>query len=357
MNELLRKLLFLPPQASTVAYDVDRLHYFVILTTMCGALLVTLVGGTFLIRFRRGAEIDPPRQIPAPTPPTWMKWTVYLGLFFLFVLWWVIGFRRFMVLRIAPNNAMPVYVTAKQWMWKFSYPEGAHSISTLVVPTGRPVRLLTTSRDVIHSFYVPDFRVKQDVLPGRYSTLWFEVPKPGRHQILCAEYCGAGHSTMRGEVVALEPRDYARWLEGNFQLAKEPLPERSYDPEVVGEGLPREPLELVQQGVKVAGEQGCLRCHTLEGTSHIGPTWAGLYLSKVPLSDGTTQLADVEYLTKSMMDPAAQLHRGFENVMPSYLGRIHPAETAALVELIRSLKDVPPKEPVVPAARMEVKKP
>src|SRR5690349_5019764 len=163
MYDLLRRILFLPPAASTVADEIDGLHFFVIIVTMLGATLVTLFGGFYLYRYRRSAVAkNPELRKPAGHPPVWLEASVVLGLFGLFIAWWVIGFWQYMHVRIAPENALTVYVTGKQWMWKFAYPEGAKSVATLYVPAGKPIKLVLASRDVIHSFYVPDFRVKQD---------------------------------------------------------------------------------------------------------------------------------------------------------------------------------------------------
>jgi cytochrome c oxidase subunit 2 len=364
LNELLRRMLFLPPQASTVARQVDYLHYFVIATTMAGATVITVVGLVFTIRYRAGRTLV--REAAAPRPPLWMELGVVFTLLGLFCGWWVLGFLQYVHMRVAPENAMVVYVTGKQWMWKFAYPDGESSISTLYVPTGRPVQLLLTSRDVIHSFFVPDFRVKYDALPGRYTTIWFEVPQAGTHQVLCAEYCGVGHSTMRGQVVALAPDDYARWVAG-ARRHEEPEARLSLAGPPAGEPLtveqltPREPLSLVRIGEQVAAQQGCLRCHTLDGSPHIGPTWAGLYRSVVPIDGGSTVIADEAYLTESMMDPLAKRHAGFAPVMPSYQGLLSPGETGAIVQLIKALarapgrrdeavaRAVPPEEPAPPA--------
>jgi cytochrome c oxidase subunit 2 len=322
MNELLRKILFLPPQSSTISPAIDHLHYFVILTTMGGALLITVVGFWMVVRFRRRAEHEPEREQPGPAVPMWLEGGVIAFLLGLFLLWWLIGFRQYVRIRVAPADSMEVYVTAKQWMWQFSYPEGSHSIATLVVPAKKPVKLIMTARDVIHSFYVPDFRVKQDVLPGRYTTLWFEANQPGTHQILCAEFCGMGHSMMRGEVVVLDAADYGRWLAGD-----------THEP---GAGE-----DLAAIGERTAADHGCLRCHTLDGTPHIGPSWKGLYLSKRELTSGQTVIADEAYLTESMMDPATKIVLGFKPVMPSFSGRLAPGETAAIVALIKSLRGEP----------------
>lgn len=209
-------------------------------------------------------------------------------------------------------------------MGTFAYPDGHASQDILYVPVGRPVRLIMTSRDVIHSFFVPACRVKRDVVPGRSSTTWFEVKEPGRYQVFCAEYCGLDHSRMCAEVVALESDEYAR---------------------VLDEDLPQE-KPLAERGEEIAGTEGCLRCHTLDGTPHIGAIWAGLYDSDVPLTSGETVTADFAYLTDSMMDPSAKVHLGFRPVMPSYLGKLAPYEVGARIALIRSLRDIP-AEPVV----------
>lgn len=345
MNDFLRKILMLPEQASTVARGVDHLHYFVIISTMLGATAVALAVLYFIVRYREGAHRGgdlPPDTRPHHARggiPIWLEMFVFFGLLSLFVLSWVIGFRQYVRLAEPPPGSLTIYVVGKQWMWSFAYPEGGGSNGVLFVPAGRPVKLVMTSRDVIHSFFVPSFRIKQDVLPGRSTTVWFEVDRPGRYPIYCTEYCGAGHSTMRGEVVALSEADYARQLEGLARLAEaSPVPPRSTgEPPVRG-------VTLAAVGERVAAEAGCLRCHTLDGTAHIGPTWAGLFESEIPLEGGRRVVASEAYLTRSMMDPAADVHLGFKPVMPSYQGLLTAPQVAALVELIRTLRDEPRRD-------------
>jgi cytochrome c oxidase subunit 2 len=330
-DALLRGILFLPPAASSMATDIDRLHFSVIFVTMLGATVLVIAAGYFCVRYRqrRPRGFSEARPL-APTPPLWAEIGLVVFLFALFVGWWAIGFRQYVALAQAPPNALDVYVTAKQWMWKFSYPDGSHSVDDLVVPAGRPVRLIITSRDVIHSFYVPAFRIKQDAVPGRYTTLWFQAEEPGRQPLFCAEYCGTQHSRMGGSVIALGPDDFARWLAG----ARSRL-------ENVGDVREPEVADLASEGERVAARVGCLRCHTVDGSPHIGPSFAGLYGAEVPLADGRRVTADVAYLTESMLDPAAKIHAGFEPVMPSYTGYLAPAEVSALVEYLRVLKDAP----------------
>jgi cytochrome c oxidase subunit 2 len=251
-------------------------------------------------------------------------------LFGLFVSWWAVGFRQYIELAEAPADALDVYVTAKQWMWKFSYSDGSHTVDDLYVPAGRPVRLILTSRDVIHSFYVPAFRLKQDAVPGRYTSLWFTAKAPGRQPIFCAEYCGTQHSRMGGRVIALSAEDFARWLAG----ARSRL-------ESDGQSRVPEVADLASEGERVAARLGCLRCHTVDGSPHIGPSFAGLYGAQIPLVGGAHVTADVAYLTESMLDPAAKIHAGFDPVMPSYEGYLKPPEVSALVAYIKALKDAP----------------
>lgn len=342
MNEMLRNLLFLPEQRSTVAQEIDTLHYVVILTSTAGAVLVSVVTLYFLVRYHRRAsairvEAADSRSRRGHGMPVWIEFIVAGALLGMFLVWWVIGFRQYVHLRSAPAadvDTLDIYVTGKQWMWNFAYPDGSVSTSNLYVPEDRPIKLIMTSRDVIHSFYVPQFRIKQDVVPGFTTTMWFEATEPGRYDIFCTEYCGTHHSTMRGQVVVLPASEYARLPGG---LEEDEL--RYFEPTAVS-GV-AEGTSLARQGELVAARVGCLRCHTVDGTPDLGPTWAGLFGSTVPLADGSSVIADEAYLTDSMMRPLAQLHRGFPPVMPSYLGTLSAAETGALVAFIRSLRDGP----------------
>ncbi|MBN8230243.1 cytochrome c oxidase subunit II [Corallococcus macrosporus] len=337
MNELLRRLFFLPEQGSTFAVEVDHLHYFLLLTTLAVAVGIGAVGISFLVRYHRRSASDPTPRVVAPG---WME-GLFIGVpLSLFLLWFVLGFKQFVWVMSPPQESLDVYVTGKQWMWKFTYPGGPSAIDTLVVPAGRPVRLLITSRDVIHSFYVPDFRMKRDAVPGRYTDLWFEAPKPGRHGVLCAEYCGLDHSVMRGEVVVLSPADFGAWQDAqrrNLPVAALP-------------GA-RTPESMAVRGEHVATAQGCLQCHTVTGAPHIGPTWLGLYGRMEPLEGGGAVLADEAYLTESMMDPLAKVVAGYAPVMPGYHGRLSAEDSGALVEFIKSLR---PLRPGTPAAEEPV---
>ncbi len=316
MNDPLTSLLHLPPEASTYAREVDLLHLAVISTTMLGAAFVFFLALYFLARYRRRRAGETTLRTTTSTP---QEIFVIGGILTLFLAFWIVGTLQYDRMLTPPADAMTVYVTAKQWMWKFSYPDGRSSMDVLTVPEGRPVKLVMTSRDVIHSFYVPAFRMKHDVVPGRYYVAWFEANGPGAYPIECAEYCGVSHSRMLGEVHVLSASDYAGWLEGN----------------------PPDANDLVAAGRDVAARRGCLNCHTLDGQPHIGPTWVGLYGSQVPLEGGGTAVADDAYLTRSMMDPQVEVVAGYKSVMPTYRGALEEPEVAALVELIRSLRAAP----------------
>jgi len=322
-------MLFLPEQASDYARRVDHLHFFVITTTMIAATGVFATALFFFVKYRRRSDTD-------PTPAVHLR--LVHEVFFvavplsLFLLWFAIGFPQFVELQRPPQGAMDVYVQGKKWMWKFAYPGGPSSLDSLRVPAGRPVRLLITSRDVIHSFYVPALRVKQDALPGRYTQTWFTAERPGRYEIFCAEYCGLGHSSMLGELVVMPAAEFDDWVaqqRRGLALAVDAAP-------VPGEGV-RPGSSLIEEGRRIAAEQGCLKCHSVDGTRHIGPTWADLYGKTERLQGGRTVVADEGYLTKSIMDPSADVVAGYQNVMPTFQGKLSPPEIAAILEYMKSL--------------------
>lgn len=344
MNEWLRKLLYLPPQASDIARSIDTLHYFVISATMAGSTAVFLIALWFLARHRRRG---PATATPRVSVPRWLEALLITGTLGLFLVFWVIGFSQYNHLNEAPRDAMTVHVTARQWMWRFTYPDGASSLGTLTVPLGRAVRLVMTSRDVIHSFYVPAFRIKQDVVPGRYVTSWFRAVQTGSFELLCAEYCGLSHSRMLARVEVLGPREYAAWLSRTRPRARAATPQEAESPAALASGM-------ADYGRQVAVRQGCLACHTVDGQRHIGPTWKGLFGARVTLQTGATVLADEAYLTRSMMDPEVDVVAGFEPIMPTFRGVLSTEEVAALLEYMRALAQGGPSPsvalPPVPAA-------
>lgn len=351
LDDLMRRLLWLPDARSTFAVPVDRLHFFVITVTMIASTITGLLAFVFFFKYR---ERRPRQSTPVVVPSVKFELVVIGVPLFFFLLWFVQGFKDYVWYTTPPKNAQDVYVMAKKWMWKFSYGgDGPNAIGTLHVPANRPVRLLMTSRDVIHSFFVPDFRIKQDVLPGRYTETWFEATKPGRYQILCSQYCGTWHSQMWGEIVVMPGPEYDQWMIEQ----KRGLSQRV---DTGGDDGPSFHGSLVEYGKKIAMAQGCVKCHSLDGEPHIGPTWLDLYGKREVLDNGETVLVDEAYLTDSMIDPRGKIVKGFKPVMPTYKGRLAAPEAAALVEFIKSLRTqnletVPSKEaiyePVKPAPR------
>lgn len=327
-----RDLLFLPPGASSVALWIDLLHIFVISVTMIGSFGVFFAGLWFMWHRPRSRHGDVTERV---TAPVWFEALVIGGLLSLFILWWILGYIEYGNIRTPPERTIDIHVVAKQWMWEFADDTGHRSQSVLVVPRDRDVRLVMTSRDVIHSLFVPAFRLKQDVVPGRYTTLWFRATDTGTFDIYCAEYCGLNHSHMRAQIVALDPPDYERWLDGQVPEAVARTAGRAPGPD--------EP-DMVETGRRLAVRFGCFSCHTETGERHIGPTWRGLYDSYVVLQSGERVLADDAYLTQSMMQPEAQVVAGFDPVMPSYHGVLSNADAAAIVEYIRSIAE-PATEP------------
>ena len=330
MNDLLRRLLFLPEQASAHARSVDQLHFFVIVTTMIAATGVFGTALYFFVRYRRRSEAD----VTPVVKPTAIHEALFIGVpLAFFLLWFAIGYPQYVSLSQPPPGAMDVYVQGKKWMWKFAYPGGPSSVDTLRVPAGRPVRLLITSRDVIHSFFVPALRLKQDALPGRYTQTWFQADKPGRYEIFCAEYCGLAHSGMLGELVVLPASEFDDWVADQrrgLAQAQDSAP---------SPGEPVRPASsVVEEGRRLSAEQGCLKCHSVDGSRHIGPTWVDLYHRQERLKGGRIIDADEGYLTRSMMDPGADIVEGYQNVMPTYQGQLAPPEAAAIVEYIKSLR-------------------
>lgn len=350
LNDAFRRILFLPEQASTVAVKVDQLHFFELGLMSLLAAAVGVVGIWFAFRYRQRVAGE---RTPELVAPLWLELGGALGLLLIFLFWWLLAFRQFVFEKEAPSTAMDVYATGKQWVWKFAYPEGRSSAGVLFVPAGEPVRLLLTSRDVIHSFYVPAFRIKQDAVPGQYTSVWFQAKHPGAYQIFCAELCGVGHSRMWGKVVALDPSDFERWQSGwnpdDAQLADLGI---DLGDAVAGDADPfgsaAHGADLAREGLRAATGRGCMRCHTVDGTPHIGPTWRGLFGRVETMKDGSTLRVDEAYITESMMDPEAHIVAGYQPVMPSYLGEISAPETAAIVEYIRTLKAPVPPDSVSP---------
>jgi cytochrome c oxidase subunit 2 len=219
--------------------------------------------------------------------------------------------------RTPPRGATEIYVVAKQWMWKLQHEEGPREINELHVPVGRDVKMIMTSQDVIHSFYVPAFRIKQDVLPGRYTTAWFHATKAGTYHLFCAEYCGTMHSGMIGQVVVMEPAQYEAWMGGGGAMGS-----------------------LASNGETIFQQLGCSTCHRSD-TQGRGPNLVGLFGKRVQLEDGRTVIADENYIRESILSPAAKVVSGFKPIMPVFQGLVSEEQLSALVAYIKSLNQPP----------------
>ena len=313
---MLGRIPFWPESASTTAAHVDALYIFLVMVSIIMTVLIYTTLAVFAVRFRRrkgrsAEQIEGSHVLEI----TWSM--IPLGVFLSFFVWGaVIYFQE----RTPPKDATEVYTVAKQWMWKFEHAEGQREINELHVPVGRDVKLIMTSQDVIHSFFVPAFRIKQDVLPGRYTTFWFHATKPGTYHVFCAEYCGTQHSGMIGWVVVMEPRDYEAWMSGGGN----------------------QPLAVT--GQKLFSELGCITCHRSD-TQGRGPNLAGVFGKPVLLEDGRTVMADENYVRESILEPQAKVVKGFKPVMPTFQGQVSDEQLSALVAYVKSLAQAPTGQP------------
>jgi cytochrome c oxidase subunit 2 len=301
---------FWPDSASTMSGNVDALYIFMVLVTAAMTGLIFTLVAVFAVKYRRrkGQEAE---QIEGSTLLE-LTWSVLpFGVMMIYFVWGAIIFFKE---RTPPQGAAEVYVVAKQWMWKIEHMEGQREIDELHVPVGRDVKLIMTSQDVIHSFYMPAFRIKQDVLPGRYTVEWFRATKPGTYHLFCAEYCGTQHSGMIGSIVVMEPNDYQAWMSGSGS----------------------QPLAVT--GQKLFSEMGCTTCHRSD-TQERGPNLAGVFGKPVLLADGRTVTADENYLRESIVDPGAKVVKGFKPLMPTFQGQLSEEQLNALIAYVKSLNE------------------
>jgi len=308
---MIGRFSLLPEQASTVAGQVDALYFFLVALSAFFSVMIAVVLFAFAIRYRRSRA----REV-VPTGGGFLAleltWTIIPFILVMIIFGW--GARVFVTMRTPPDDAMQVYVVGKQWMWKAQHIEGRREINELHVPVGRPVKLLLTSEDVIHSFYVPAFRVKQDAVPGRYTSMWFEADKVGEYHLFCAEFCGTAHARMIGRIVVMEPAEFQNWLSGGS-----------------GSG------DMLAGGEKLFEQLGCRSCHQAE-TGARGPTLAGLFNKQVQLADGRTVVADDAYLREAILNPQAAVVAGYQPIMPTFKGQVSEESLLQLLIYIKSLQ-------------------
>jgi cytochrome c oxidase subunit II len=311
-------------QASTSAQQIDWLFYLVLYVSVFFFLLIVTLMIVFVVRYRRreGVEPEPSPSHNLPLEMLWMGIPIaVVAVIFFF------GFRTYLDLRTPPANALEVRVTGQKWFWSYLYPQvdyeslpDGDTPAELHVPPNEPVKLVLKSEDVIHGFFIPAFRLKMDVVPGRYNTTWFIATEPGEYLVQCSVYCGTKHSIMRSVCIVHPDRaDFDRWLATVKQ-------------KTLGKMTP------VQRGQRLyAGKFGCVQCHTTDGKGGTGPTFKDMYGSDVPLSDGARVRADDDYVRESILVPGAKIVAGFRNEMPAFQGRIKDSEIDDLLAFIKSL--------------------
>jgi len=304
-------LRLLPEQASTVASQVDALFLFLVAVTAFFSGLIFLLVVVFTIKYRRRSEAERPKAIHGSLLLEALWTVIPLGIALVIFVW---GAYLYFVISRPPAAAMEVYVVGKQWMWKLQHPTGQREINELHIPVHRPVKLTMTSEDVIHSFYVPAFRVKADVVPGKYTSVWFEATKTGEYHLFCAEYCGTSHAVMGGRIVVMEPADYERWLAGG--VGEESLP---------------------AAGEKLFGRLGCHTCHRSDGSGR-GPSLVGKFGRTEKLASGETVAVDESYLRESILNPQAKIAAGYPPIMPTFKGLVTEDQLVQLLAYLKSLK-------------------
>jgi cytochrome c oxidase subunit 2 len=312
----MQSLPFQPEQASSIARSVDQLYFFLTAVTLFFTALIFSVIFYFMIKYRRRSPDERPKAIEGSFPLE-VLWTAIPTVIVAMIFVW--GSTLYFRNAEPPKGSMEIFVTGKQWMWKVEHPEGQREINELHVPLGRPVKLTMTSEDVIHDFFVPAFRVKKDVLPGRFTTLWFEATKVGTFHLFCAQYCGAFHAGMIGSIVVQEPDEYERWLAG---------------------GAPGESME--QAGEKVYQASGCPTCHLADGTG-LGPSLLGVFGQPVKLTTGETVTADDAYMRESIVLPKAKVVLGYSPIMPSFQGQLTEEQLNNVIAYLRALGKAQPK--------------
>jgi cytochrome c oxidase subunit 2 len=306
----LTEFALFPPQASAIAPYMDAFYFFLVLISLVGLVLVGLMVGTFSIMFRK--EKNPHATHIEGSTLLEATWTIIpLALFMVCFVWGALLYFR---IYNPPTNAMNIYIVGKQWMWKAEHPGGQHEINALHIPVDRDVQLTMISQDVFHSFSIPAFRVKREVIPGRYSTVWFRATQAGTYHLFCTQYCGTLHSSMIGEIVAMSPDDYQKWTAGSTS----------------GQSL-------AQNGERLYASLGCNSCHS--GTAGArGPNLAGIYHSKVTLEGGRTVTVDDEFLRGSILNPTTHAMAGYAPIMPTYQGQVSEEGLIDLVEFIKGLE-------------------
>jgi cytochrome c oxidase subunit 2 len=306
----------MPPQGSAYAGEVDFVYMGIF--WLCAVMFVGIAGAAAWFSWRY--RFRPGRITPHDTHNTKLEviWTVLPLILCIGIFFW--GLNGWMKYAVAPGDAMEVQVTAKKWLWQFEYPDGTRTVNEIHVPANKAVKFVMTSEDVIHDFFVPDMRVKHDIIPGRYTEVWFTPTVLGKHRFTCAEYCGKGHSDMHGDLSVDNDADYAKFLE-------------------TGGTEWEQYKDHMDQWGKIQYERnGCSTCHTVDGSKSKGPSWKGIWHKMEKLNNGTTVLVDEAYVRESMLYPQAKVVDGFEPIMPSFNNLLRDNQIKGLIAYIQSLQ-------------------
>lgn len=305
---------FMPPEGTNIAGEVDNLYAFLLWSSFIGAGILIAGMIFFAVKYKRRSNNDKTPYISHNVALEFL-WSFIPLVIFLFVFAW--GWKVYHEMRAMPENAFEVHVQAKQWAWDFMYKSGKTSTNDFYVPVNTPVKLVMNSDDVLHSFYIPSMRIKQDVVPGRYTTLWFNAEKTGDYQIFCTEYCGAAHSGMLAKMHVVSREEFDKWLQEN-----------------------EEGLSLAQKGEKLYNSKGCVACHSVDGSKKVGPSWKGLWESKGhEMASGEKLDIDENYIRESILNPNAKIVKTYPaGVMPAQQGLLNEQQLTALIEYIKTLK-------------------
>ncbi|HRK01025.1 MAG TPA: cytochrome c oxidase subunit II [Oligoflexia bacterium] len=330
------------PQSSTIAPTVDILYDFLVYLSVFFLILVTVVMVYFTVKYHRSKTgRETAYIVGSHTLET--IWTVVPLVLMLFVFAW--GLKGYREMRAPMKDPVEINIIGRQWLWNIEYTNGRKTLNELVLPKGKPVRLIMTSEDVLHSFFIPNFRIKQDVVPGRFTTLSFIATQPGVHIVFCAEYCGTAHSDMLAKAVVVEPEEFDEWTRTGKLPAHVNLNQiigavgaPTSVAAATGNGSSQPSQTPAERGKALAASKGCIACHSDNGTRMVGPSYKGIFGKKEEMADGTMVTVDENYIRKSLMDPNAQIVKGYTPSMPPFAGLLKDEEVNDLIAYIKSLK-------------------
>jgi cytochrome c oxidase subunit 2 len=304
--------------ASRSAGQIDAVFIFIAAVSLFFFLLVEGLLIYFAVRYRRKkASEDRATSDVTSNLVLEVVWVLIPSL--VVIAFFAYGYVVYRNVTTEAPGSSEINVVAQQFSYEFKYPDGRSEVGELRVPAGRPVKLIMTSKDVLHGFFLPDFRLKQDIVPGRYTYLYLHPDKEGTYDIFCTQYCGVGHSTMRGKLVVMPPGAYAQWASASAEAARAVLP-------------------LSGKGKALLEKSGCLGCHSIDGSPKIGPTFKGLFGREVHLEGAREVHADEEYIRESIYDPGAKVVKGFSNIMPTFKGRLSGDDVTAIIAYLKTLK-------------------